>query len=261
MKKGICLGSIPGKELEEKLALAKEAGFDGVEINTLTSEEERRRYAETARSVGIELHSVMNSVHWAKPLSDPDPKVREESVQGMIDSLETAAAVGADAVLLVPAVVTEEVTYEEAYERSQAEIKKLIPKAEEKKIYIAVENVWNKFLLSPIEFAKYVDEFQSEYLVAYFDVGNIVLYGYPQHWIRTLGRRIKKIHVKGFDANTRQFTWLLEGTINWKAVIEALKDVGYDGYLTAELPVDREDPIGRVKRISEDLDKIIAGEV
>ena len=259
MKKGICLGSLPGESLEAKFRLAKDAGFHGVEIGTLTNDEDRRRYKEIADSLGMEIHSIMNSKHWAKPLSDPDPKVREESAQGMIDSIDTAAVVGADTVLLVPAVVTEEVTYEEAYERSQAEIRKLIGHAQERGVYIAVENVWNKFLLSPIEFARYIDEFESDYVVAYFDVGNIVLYGYPQHWIRTLGRRIKKVHVKGFHANKRQFTWLLEGTINWKAVMEAFKEIEYDGYLTAELPVDPSDPEGRVRMISEDLDKIISG--
>jgi hexulose-6-phosphate isomerase len=260
MKKGICLGSLPGDGLEAKLKLAKEAGFDGVEIGTLTNDEDRRRYREIADAVGIEIHSIMNSKHWAKPLSDPDPKVREESAQGVIDSIKTASVVGADTVLLVPAVVTENVTYEEAYERSQIEIRRLAKVAAAARIYIAVENVWNKFLLSPIEFARYVDEFESEYVVAYFDVGNIVLYGYPQHWIRTLGKRIKKIHVKGFHGQRREFTWLLEGTINWRAVMEALREVGYDGYLTAELPVDSKDPEGRVKMISEDLDKIISGE-
>ncbi|HEX30508.1 TPA: sugar phosphate isomerase/epimerase, partial [Candidatus Poribacteria bacterium] len=135
MKKGICLGSLPGDSLEAKFRLAREAGFDGVEINTLTNEEDRRRYKEIADAVGIEIPSIMNSKHWAKPLSDPDPKVREESARGVIDSIETAAVVGADTVLLVPAVVTEEVTYEEAYERSQSEIRKLIGYAQEKGVY------------------------------------------------------------------------------------------------------------------------------
>jgi len=259
MKKGICLGSVPGETPEAKFKLAKEAGFDGVEINTLSTPEERRRYKEIANLVGIEIPSIMNSRHWAKPLSDPDPEVRRESVQGVIDSIETAVVVGADTVLLVPAVVNERVTYEEAYGRSQAEIQELAKVAEEKRIFIAIENVWNKFLLSPIEFARYIDEFESDYVVAYFDVGNIVFYGYPQHWIRTLGKRIKKVHVKGFDANKRIFTYLYEGTMDWKAVRKAFEDVGYDDYLTAELPINRDDPEGTVRKISKDLDRIIAG--
>jgi len=230
-----------------------------VEINTLSTPDERRPYKEIANSVGIEIPSIRNSRHWVKPLSDPDPEVRRESVQGVIDSIETAAVVGADTVLLVPAVVNERVTYEEAYERSQAEIRELAKIAEGKHIFIAIENVWNKFLLSPIEFARYIDEFESDYIVAYFDVGNIMLYGYPQHWIRTLGKRIKKVHVKGFDTNKRIFTYLYEGNMDWKAVRKAFKDVGYDDYLTAELPINRDDPEGTVRKISKDLDRIIAG--
>ena len=123
---------------------------------------------------------------------------------------------------------------------------------------IAVENVWNKFLLSPIEFARYVDEFESRYVAAYFDVGNIVLYGYPEQWIRTLGHRIKKVHIKGFHAGQRAFVGLLEGTIDWNAVMHSLADAGYDDYITAELGVNREDPEGGVRKISEDMDKIFA---
>lgn len=124
------------------------------------------------------------------------------------------------------------------------------------------ENVWNKFLLSPMEFSRYLDEFEDATVTAYFDVGNIVLYGYPQHWIRSLGSRISKVHIKGFNANESRFTYLIEDcTIDWNAVMSALEDIGYDDYMTAELPVDGDNPEGRVHSISDDMDRIIAGNV
>ncbi len=262
MKKGICIGSLPGDSTAARLNLAKTAGFDGVEIGTLESEAERLEMKQLATQCGLALFSVMNGKHWAHPLSDADESVRAVSRQGMLDSMETAAVIGADAVLLVPAVVNEATSYEAAYERSQVEIRKLIPNAMERGLTIAIENVWNKFLLSPMEFARYLDEFESEAVTAYFDVGNIVLYGYPQHWIRSLGSRISKVHVKGFNANERQFTYLIEGcTIDWNEVMAALADVGYDDFMTAELPVDVDNPEGTVHQIGADMDNIIAGKV
>ena len=262
MKKGICIGSLPGDSTEARFKLAKESGFDGVEIGTLTNDSDRFETKEIAIQHRVEVFSVMNSKHWSCPLSDADDTVRAESRKGMLDSIATATTVGADAVLLVPAVVNDATHYEVAYERSQAEIRKLIPEAAEKGITIAIENVWNKFLLSPMEFSRYLDEFENETVTAYFDVGNIVLYGYPQHWIRSLGSRISKVHVKGFNANESRFTYLIEDcTIDWNAVMVALEDIGYDDYMTAELPVDRDNPEGRVHSISTDMDRIIAGTV
>ena len=262
MRKGICIGSLPGNSTEDRFKLAKEAGFDGVEIGTLGNDTDRLQTKEVATQYQLEVFSVMNSKHWACPLSDADDTVRAESRAGMLDSIATATAVGADAVLLVPAVVNPETNYEAAYERSQAEIRKLIPKAEEEGITIALENVWNKFLLSPMEFSQYLDEFESETITAYFDVGNIVLYGYPQHWIRSLGERISKVHVKGFNANESRFTYLIEEcTIDWNAVMAAFEEIGYDDYMTAELPVDQDNPEGRVHSISNDMDRIIVGNV
>ena len=262
MKKGICIGSLPGTSTAERFTLAKEAGFDGVEIGTLTDDETRAQVKTLASEHQLEVFSVMNSKHWACPLSHADDAVRAESRVGMQDSIQTAATLGADTVLLVPAVVNEATPYEAAYQRSQAEIRKLIPEAAEKGITIALENVWNKFLLSPMEFSDYLDEFESDTITAYFDVGNIVLYGYPQHWIRSLGQRISKVHVKGFNANEGRFTYLIEEcTIDWNAVLAALQDIGYDDYITAELPVDADDPEGRVHSISRDIDRIIAGDL
>lgn len=260
MKKGICIGSLPGDSTEARFKLAKEAGFDGVEIGTLEDDADRIQTKQIATQYQVEVFSVMNSKHWAYPLSDPDEEVRAKSCAGMLDSVVTATAVGADTVLLVPAVVNETTSYEAAYERSQVEIRKLIPEAAKKGVTIALENVWNKFLLSPLEFCQYLDEFESDTITAYFDVGNIVLYGYPQHWIRSLGNRISKVHVKGFNADERKFTYLIEDcTIDWNAVMASLEVVGYDDYITAELPVDPEKPGGRVHSISDDMDRIIAG--
>lgn len=262
MKKGICIGSLPGDSTEARFKIAKKAGFDGVEIGTLHSDEERVNIKQLADKIGIELCSVMNGKHWSHPLSHEDPSVREECHQAMLNSLATADVIGADTVLLVAAVVNNQITYEDAYTRSQAEIQRLIPTAKEKGLSIAIENVWNKFLLSPIEFARYIDEFESDAVTAYFDVGNIVAYGFPQHWIRSLGSRISKVHVKGFNANEHRFTYLIEEcTIDWNAVMTSLNDVGYDDYMTAELPVGADDPEGTVHQISEDMSKIIAGEV
>jgi len=256
MKKGICIGSLPGTT-EERFRLAKDAGFDGIEINTVDTDEESRKLKSIADSVGLEIPSVMNSAHWEFPLSSPDPEVRQKSVNGMMKSLASASIVGADTVLLVPAVVNEQVCYEDAYATSQKEIKELAKIAEERKVFIAIENVWNKFLLSPIEFSRYIDEIGSEYVAAYFDVGNILLYGYPQHWIRTLGSKIKKVHVKGFKVRPMAFTYLLDSDVNWAEVMKALREVGYDGYITAELPTYRSFPDQMVYDTSAHLDRIL----
>ena len=257
MKKGICIGSLPGTS-EEKFKLAKDAGYDGVEINTMDTDEESKKLKAIADSVGLEIPSIMNSAHWQYPLSDPDSEVRAKSVDGMRKSLASASIVGADTVLLVPGVVNENVCYEDAYTTSQKEIKKLARIAEERKVFIAIENVWNKFLLSPMEFTRYIDEIGSKYVAAYFDVGNILIYGYPQQWIRTLGSRIKKVHVKGFKVGPKAFSYLLDSDINWAEVMKAFKDVGYDGYVTAELPTYKSFPEQMVYDTSAHMDKIFA---
>jgi len=260
MKKGICIGTLPGGLSDEGFALAKEAGFDGVELGTLNDAATREKAAALAKKYGLAIPSIMNSIHWARPHSDPDPNVRREAFEGMLASFATAKATGAETVLLVPAVVTETVTYEQAWIRSQAEILELLKHAEADRIAIGIENVWNRFLLSPIEFRDYIDQFNSPFVQAYFDVGNICLYGNPHQWIRTLGHRIGKVHVKGFDTRSRQFTsTLLGGNINWKAVREAFADVGYTGWITAEMPQNQQDPRGGTFALSEEMDKIIAG--
>ncbi len=257
MKKGICVGSLPGENTEERFKNAAECGFEGVEVNTLRTEAERREIRDLSDRYGVPVSSVMNSDHWRYPLSDPDPAVVQRSLASIEASIETASCLGADTVLVVPGVVKPDVPYEDVYRRSAEAIRRVLPLAEEKKVCLAVENVWNKFLLSPIEFTTYVDSFGSEFLAAYFDVGNILLYGYPDQWIRTLGERIRKVHIKGFDVKEFKWTYLMEGSVEWHRVMTALREVGYDDYLTAELPVDKNDPLGRLREITTDMDKIL----
>jgi hexulose-6-phosphate isomerase len=176
----------------------------------------------------------------------------------MRTSLRNAKMWGADTVLLVPAVVNPEVGYGQAWERSQKQIRKLIPLAEELKVIIGIEEVWNKFLLSPLEMAKYVDEFQSPWIRAYFDIGNVAISGYPQDWIRTLGKRIVKLHVKDFAFRKRvaEFTPLLEGEIDFKAVHAALAEIGYQGTATVELNGGDGDYL---KEVNKRFEKILNG--
>jgi len=258
MKKGCCLGMLPREmELEARLALAKKLGFDGVEPGTIRKKSEVRALKKAAANTGIAIVDVMNSDHWAFPLSSPKKSVVARSIRGMLTSLQNAHDLGTDCVLLVPAVVNDEATYQDAWKRSAAAIRKLLPTARKLGVAIAVENVWNKFLLSPLEFKTYVDRFKSPWVRAYFDVGNIVLYGIPQQWIRTLRRRIARIHVKDFDVKIRQFVPLRQGSVDWPAVRKALADIRYDGWLTAEVAGGDE---AVLRAVSEAMDKIIAGE-
>jgi hexulose-6-phosphate isomerase len=224
----------------ERFAMARSAGFEAIEMQTIASAEEAAEIREAAVKAGLRIHSVMNSDHWRLPLSSADPEVVNGSVKGMETSMRNAKLWGADAVLLVPAVVDAKTGYRDAWTRSQRVIReRLLPVARELNIVIAVEEVWNKFLLSPIEFARYVDEFESPLLRAYFDVGNIVFYGFPQDWIRTLGPRIAKVHLKDFnlDRQNNKFTWknIGEGDIDWMEVRRALAEVKYTGFVTTEV--------------------------
>jgi hexulose-6-phosphate isomerase len=192
----------------------------------------------------MKVHSVCDSKHWKLLLSSPDPKVREEGVEALKVAIEDARVFGADAVLLVPGRVTDLVSYDECWNRSVEEIKKAIPVAEKSNVIIAVENVWNNFLLSPMEAAEYIDQFGSAYVGAYFDCGNILAYGWPEQWIKILGKRIAKVHVKEYsrkiaDEQGRSAGFkvkLREGDVNWTAVMNALDATGYKGWASIEMP-------------------------
>ncbi|MCS6860201.1 MAG: sugar phosphate isomerase/epimerase [Abditibacteriales bacterium] len=256
LKKALIFSMLPRDlSMEGKFQLAKAVGFDGVEIAPV-DEAQAQAMRAAAEKAGVRIHSIIFG-GWHAPLSSADATVIERGLRDMQSALRCAKTVGADVVLLVPAVVNESTRYVEAYERSQKHIRTLIPLAQELGVVIAVENVWNKFLLSPIEFARYVDEFESPFVRAYFDVGNVVLFGFPQDWIRTLGKRIVKVHLKDFKQQSNQFVALREGDVNWKEVRRALDEIGYADFLTTELPGGDE---AYLRDVSARVDKIIAGE-
>lgn len=261
MRKGICIGCLPKDwTIEDRFALAARAGYHGVEINTLEAPAERDRAAAAARSAGVEIPSIMASGHWANPLSSGDEEVRQKGLQNIRDSVDTAVAVGGTVVLVVPAVINEAQPYGEAWEISLRSMRELAPYAAQRNVRLGVENVWNRFLLTPREMRQYLDAIDASNVGLYFDCGNILSYGYPQSWIRELGDRIIKVHVKDFDSSTRQFRHLLQGSVNWKEVRLALREIGYDDYLTVELPLYPTYPDQMVIDSSHHLDRIIAGE-
>lgn len=238
-KKAVLISMLPRDlSYRDRFALAKEVGFAAVEMQTVGDRAEAEVIARASQDAGFPIHCVMNSEHWRSPLSSDDPAVVDRSVEGMLTSIRNATLWGAGAVLLVPAVVNAATRYQDAWTRSARVIReRLLPVAEQAGVIIAVEEVWNKFLLSPLEMNAYVDSFGSPYLQAYFDVGNVMFYGFPQDWIRTLGPRICRVHVKDFKVEKNTYTWenLGDGAVDWPDVRKALHEIGYDGYVTTEI--------------------------
>lgn len=242
MKKSMTLGSVVGDSMQAKFALAAEAGLDGLELTGVETQAAAEDARAAADAAGIEVASVMASSHWKLPLSSTDEAVRVEGVKGVEQSLRVAQWAGTDVVLVVPGVVNENCAYHAALDLAAKSIRELLPLATELGVTIALENVWNKFLLSPVEMRDFIDQFDSQYVAAYFDVGNILLYGYPVDWIEVLGERIVRVHVKDFNVDTKQFVALLTGSVDYPRVMNALRGVGYDGWLTAELSPFRQFP-------------------
>jgi len=259
IKKGLVYSMLPGKlSHSERFKMARDAGFDVVQAPTTPDERVADEMKNAADKANIRIDSVMNMDHWQYPLSSSDPAVVEKSLRGMRTSLENARLWASDAVLLVPAVVNAQTSYRDAWARSKQQILKLIPLAEQAKAVIAIEEVWNKFLLSPIEMDNYVREFQSPWIKAWFDVGNVLLYGYPQDWIRTLGKSIVKLHVKDFKRNKDGYAWvnLGDGDADWPEVRRALAEIGYSGSAIAELEGGDDQYL---RDLSRRMDRLILG--
>ena len=251
-----------GATILENFQILKDAGFDGLEINAPSGKEEE--YQAAFKETGLQCEGVVDAVHWNTTLSDPDPTKRATAVEMLKKALRECKLYGGTSVLLVPAVVNKGVSYDDAYKRSQEEIRKAIPVAEETGVKIAIENVWNSFLLSPLEAARYVDEFNSPMVGWHFDIGNVINFGWPEQWIRILGKRIVKLHIKEYSRKKRDAqgpyagfnVLLLEGDNDWPAIMKALDEVGYaGGWATAEVGGG---DLEKMKDVSERLDRILA---
>ena len=259
IQKGLVMSMLPEKlSVADRFKLARDTGFSVIQAPTTPDARQAEEIKAAADSSGVRIDSVMNMDHWKYPLSSADPQVVETSLRGMRTSLNNAKLWGSDAVLLVPAVVDPATSYKEAWTRSQTQIRTLLPLAEQLKVVIAIEEVWNRFLLSPLEMSTYISEFNHPLIRAWFDVGNVVLYGYPQDWIHTLGPTIAKVHLKDFKRSKDSYAWvnLGEGDIDWPAVRQAFSDVGYHGSAIAELQPGDERYLADVSRR---IDRLLLG--
>jgi len=259
IKKGLVFDMVPANlSYADRFKLVRDAGFEVVQALTEPDQRKAEEMKRAADAANIGIDSVMNVDHWQYPLSSSDPAVVEKSLSGMRTSLHNAKLWGSDAVLLVPAVVNPQTSYRDAWTRSQAQIRKLIPLAEELKVVIAIEEVWNRFLLSPLEMLQYIGEFHSPWVQAWFDVGNVVLYGYPQDWIRTLGKRIVKVHLKDFKRKEDGYAWvnLGDGDVDWPAVRQSFSEIGYTGSVIAELEQGDE---MYLRDVSRRIDRLLLG--
>ncbi len=244
----------PGSVLE-KFRAVKAAGFAGVEPMSHMSQDEVLKALE---ATGLKAASVCCATHWAKPLSDPNPKIRQDGLEGLIVALKDAKRYGANSVLLVPGIVNKAVSYDDCFKRSAEEIRKAIPLAKDLGVKIAVENVWNNFITTPGQAKEFLDAIDSPQVGWHFDIGNTVKYSPPQTWIPVLGKRILKLHVKEFSKRKGFGVRLFEGDNNWPAIIKALDRVGYQGWAITEQPGDQARDAATLKDLSERVDKVFA---
>ncbi len=282
MKKGLNYWSFPGgldgvKDIKEALRETKELGFEGLEICLspgdgplgfdMSDDAVKALHNEVAAS-GLDCASVTTGALWGTPLTASDPAVRAQGVHAVKQCLRIANGLGATGILVVPGAVeiffdpaAEIVQYDVALDRVRECMKELVPVAERNKVAIGIENVWNKLFLSPVELRDFIDSFGSDYLGSFFDVGNILLTGFPEQWIRILGKRIKKVHMKDYRKSVGTvdgFVDLLEGSVNWPEVMKALREVGYNDYLIAEMiPGYTFSPMTRIVNTSAALSQIM----
>jgi L-ribulose-5-phosphate 3-epimerase len=264
LKKGMWYANAPGKTPLEKFQAVKAAGFDGIEPPSHLDQDEVLRARD---QTGLAIPSVSCGTP-SRGLSDPVAEKRAEAVEGIKQGLREAKRYGASSVLVVPGGVTEEVSYAVAYERTQQELRKVLPVAEGLGIKLAFENVWNHFLLSPLEAARFVDEFNSPAAGWQFDIGNAIYLGWPEQWIRILGKRIQKLHIKEFSRKKMNEggprngfgVEFLEGDNDWPAVMKALDEIGYKGWATAEPAWQPQGvaPAARMRQIADKMDQILA---
>lgn len=254
MKKGINIWSFAeGTSIKDSIVIAKKAGFDGIELSLNASGElgleasdkdirQIQAYLEDAQ---LEIAGLATGLYWDYAMTSEKEENRSKAIDICKKQLEVAAAFGVDAILVIPGAVgvdfipgSEVVDYDKAYDRAQEAVAKLVPFAKSAGVAIAIENVWNKFLLSPLELKGFIDSINSELVGSYFDVGNVVHSGYPEQWVRILGHRIKRVHFKDYRREAgglHGFVDLLAGDVDYPAVMKALQEIGYNNYVSAEM--------------------------
>ena len=241
LKKAVNLGMVKGAAgatVADRFKMARDAGFDGLELNlpddALTVDLIQKAKADS----GMEIAGIICTPHWSFPLSDPDPAKRERTVHGLQLALEQGGEIGCSRVLLVPGVVNKQVDFQQCWQRAIEGIKRCTEAAEKAKCWIAVENVWNHFIMDPLSAARFVDEIGSPWVGWHLDLGNLVTYGWPEHWVHILGSRILNLHIKEYSRKKRDAEGpykgfgveLGEGDNDWPATMKALDEIGYKGW-------------------------------
>lgn len=284
MKIGINSWTLPSHlSIEETFKEAKEAGFETIELNMA----EETKHETIVSELGLEdaphltletdeaglleikalsekyqlpISSIATALHWKYPLNSPEPTIREQGKEVARRMIDACSILGGDTILVVPGVVTAEADYENCYQYAQAGLKELAPYAESKGIVIGVENVWNNFLYSPLEMRQFIDGINHPFVKVYFDAGNVLQFGFPDQWVNILGKRIAKVHVKDFNKNVGNisgFTNLLAGSLDWPRLVHSLRDIGYEGPITAELSPYTHAPLQLAKDTAKAIEVII----
>jgi L-ribulose-5-phosphate 3-epimerase len=262
IRKAIMFGTVGIKgSVLQKMQAVKDAGFEGVEPMSHMDQDE---VVKALEATGLKAASVCCGTHWNQTLTHDSLNIREKGIEGLKQSLRDAKRYDCGSVLLVPGVVNKQVTYSVAWTRSLESIRKAIPLAEELQVKISIENVWNNFLMSPLEAARFVDELNSPWVGWHFDIGNVIHYGWPEQWIQALGKRINRLHIKEFsrakaDKEGRYAGFgakFLEGDNDWPTVMKALDGIGYSGWGIAEQG-GGDSPEG-LKDLAQRMDKIFA---
>lgn len=269
LKKAVMIGMVQeGSTFEDKLKILKDAGFQGVEGDSPDHPWTVDEMKAAQEKVGLKVHGLVDSQHWRVYLNAPDQKAQDEAVRALETCLREGQKLGCTSILLVPGVVNSKLRYDDCWKLSQQNIRRVLPLAKETGVKIAVENVWNGFIMSPMEAARYVDELNDPMVGWHFDIGNVINFGWPDQWVRILGKRLLKLHIKDFSRKKRdeEGLWkgfgveLGQGDAGWASVMAALDEVGYStdpagNWATAEVGGG---DAKRLKQVSEQMDALFA---
>lgn len=280
--KSVNYWSMPGGldgtlDVFEFLRLAKQHRFDAVELcigevgtafGLDVDQPRAQAVLAEAEKIGVRVASVASGLYWGRALADGDPAARSGALEDLKRMLEISGWLGVKTLLTIPGAVDvfflpdrPALSYDHVWKHATEGIRAALPAAEAAGVRMGIENVWNKFLMSPREMAEFIDQFDSPWVGAYVDVANLQPFGYAEQWIRLLGRRVVGVHFKDFRkavGTLDGFVDLLEGDVNWPEVMDALREIGYDGPVACEMiPCYRHYPMVRIANTSNAMDAIL----